>query len=119
MPSPPRSTPVSETRIMTWVLAQLQEHYPEGLWERQNVVVAQAGDRFVSAGTIGQADIRGLYHGIYFEFEVKREGKKQTPAQVRRQNNINDAGGVYAVVHRPQEAFDVVNATLKRIRGET
>lgn len=100
----------NETRIMLWVLAQLQERYPNDLWERQNVVAAQAGDRFIKAGTAGQADLRGCHRGRYVELEVKRPGEKQTPEQREREKNILRAGGTYAVVHSPTEAFAVVDA---------
>ena len=100
----------NETRIMLWVLAQLRDRYPDSLFERQNVVVAQAGDRFVKAGTAGQADIRGCYRGRYVELEVKTPTGKQSPAQRQRELNIRRAGGTYAVVHNPAEAFAVVDA---------
>lgn len=99
----------SETRIVSWILAQLKDRYPDGLWERQNVIAAQAGDRFVKAGTKGQADIRGLCQGHYFELEVKRPGKTQSEDQIKRQKIINAAGGSYAVVNNPTEAFAIVD----------
>lgn len=99
----------TETRVMVWILAQLRDRYPDGLWERQNVIAAQAGDRFVKAGTKGQADIRGLCQGHYFEFEVKRPGVKQSDSQIAREKIINAAGGSYAVVHTPAEAFAIVD----------
>ncbi len=98
----------NEFRIMKWILAQLSEKYPTGLWERQNVVVAQAGDRVIRAGTVGQGDIRGCYKGHFIELEVKKPGEKQSPAQKTRQINVTRAGGTYAVVCSPQEAFAVV-----------
>lgn len=100
----------TETRIMLWILAQLDDKYPDGLWERQNVVAAQAGDRFIKANKKGSADIRGCYKGRYIELEVKRPGEGQTPAQKQRQIDVTRAKGIYAVVHNPTEAFAIVNA---------
>lgn len=93
---------------MLWILAQLQERYPDDLWERQNVIVAKAGKRFIKAGTTGQADIRGCHRGLYVELETKRPGEKQTPKQIQREIDVKRAGGVYAVVHNPKEAFAAV-----------
>ncbi len=98
----------NETRIMLWVLAQLKDRYPESLWERQNVVAARAGDRFIRAGTVGQGDLRGCHKGRYIELEVKVLGQKQTEEQLQREFIVKKAGGVYAVVHNPDEAFAVV-----------
>lgn len=98
----------SETVIVRYIIAQLSEKYPNDIWERQNVVMAQAVDRVIRAGTVGQADIRGCHAGRYIELEVKKVGKKQTPAQLQRQINVTRAGGTYAVVHSPQEAFAIV-----------
>jgi hypothetical protein len=102
----------NETRVMLWILAQLRKRYPAGLWERQNVLAADMGDRFVKAGTKGQADLRGLHRGHYFELEVKKPGEVQTESQRKRQIKITDAGGIYAVVHNPTEAFAVVDRVI-------
>ena len=111
-PRAPKPIGPSESKIQSWILAQLRDIYPEGLWERQNVVVAQAKDRFIRAGTVGQADLRGCFYGRYIELEVKRPGELQTPAQVQRQKDVEAAGGLYAVVHDKKEAF----AAVKPIR---
>jgi hypothetical protein len=100
----------SETRIVLWILAQLKERYPDSIWERQNVVAAQAKDRFVKAGTKGQGDIGGCHAGWFVELEVKRPGEAQRPEQKVRQEEVRRAGGVYAVVHNPTEAFAIVDA---------
>jgi hypothetical protein len=102
----------NETRVMLWILAQLRSRYPQGLWERQNVIAAQTETRMIKAGTKGQADIRGLWRGRYFELEVKKPGQAQSEAQIKRQKVITDAGGTYAVVHNPSEAFAVVDRTI-------
>jgi hypothetical protein len=103
----------SETRIVSWILAQLKDRYPDGLWERQNVIAAQARDRYVKAGTKGQADIRGIYKGRYYELEAKKPGEYQTKDQVKRQADVTRAGGIYGVVHNPQEAFAIVDDVRK------
>lgn len=100
----------NETRIMLWILAQLQERYPNDHWRRQNVVVAQADDRFIKAGTKGQADLIGCHQRFYVELEVKKPGEKQTPEQKTYEQLVLRAGGIYAVVHNPTEAFAVVDA---------
>jgi hypothetical protein len=103
----------SETRIVHWIIAQLRARYPRGLWERQNVVAMEAGkDRFIKAGTKGQADIRGLYRGFYFELEVKKPGGVQSEVQHEREAKIMDAGGYYAVIHSPSEAFAIVDGVV-------
>ncbi len=99
----------SETRIVSWILAGLKERYPIGVWDRQNVIVAQTATRFVKSGTKGQADIRGCYRGHYYEFAVKKPGEYQTKDQIKRQAAILRAGGTYAVVHNPDEAFAIID----------
>lgn len=99
----------SETRIVVWIIAQLRERYPDGLWERQNVIAASTATRFVKAGVKGQADIRGVYFGHYYELEAKKPGEHQTPAQIKRQADVIRAGGTYGVVHNPEEAFKIVD----------
>jgi hypothetical protein len=94
---------------MLWVLAQLKQRYPESLFERKNVVVADAGDRFIKAGTPGQGDIGGCHRGRFVEFEIKKPGEKQTAKQRAREEDVRRAGGIYAVVHSPTEAFSVVD----------
>lgn len=113
--SDPNSPGPSETRILLYILAQLRERYPDSLWERQNVIAAHAGDRFLRANTVGSADIRGCHTGrhragIYIEFEVKTPTGRQTPSQKKRQEVVTRAGGVYAVVRSLDEALAVVAA---------
>lgn len=103
----------NETRLVLWILAQLKDRYPKGLWERQNVIAVQARDRYVKAGVNGQADIRGCYFGHYYELEVKKPGEVQTKDQVKRQENVTRAGGTYAVVHNPTEAFAIIDDVRK------
>lgn len=98
----------SETRIMLYILAQLRERYPDSLWERQNVIVAQTGNRAIRANTPGSADIRGCHKSRYIELEVKTTTGRQTPPQINRQLNVMRAGGIYAVVHNLDEALAVV-----------
>jgi hypothetical protein len=98
----------AETRVMLWILAQLRERYPNGLWERQNVIVAHTKSRVVKAGTPGQGDIRGIYRGHYYEFEVKKPGGGRSENQIKRQDDVTRAGGTYGIVHNPDEAFALV-----------
>lgn len=107
----------NETRIMLWILAQLGERYPEALWERVNVIVASTGTRKIKSNKKGSADIRGICQGLAFELEVKRPGETQTASQIKRQGEVIRAGGCYAVVHNPTEAFAVVDACIARLRG--
>lgn len=104
------TTGPSETRILLYILAQLRERYPDSLWERQNVIAAHAGDRFLRANTVGSADIRGCHRSRYIEFEVKTPTGRQTPSQKKRQEVVTRAGGVYAVVRSLDEALAVVVA---------
>lgn len=105
-----RTTGPNETRIMLYILAQLSEKYPNSLFERQNVIAAQAGERFVKANKKGSADIRGCHKGVYLEIEVKRPGEAQTSAQRARQVVIRRAEGVYGVAHNLDEALAIVGA---------
>ena len=108
----------SETRILHWILAQLRNRYPApAIWERQGAAMMTNpnGDNF-KVGTKGQADIRGLYRGRYFELEVKKPGEDQRPSQVKREKMINGAGGTYAVVRNPTEAFAVVDRVMNDAR---
>lgn len=99
----------NETRIMTWILAQLKDRYPDSLWERQNVIAAQARDRYVKAGTKGQGDIRGCHKGRYYELEVKKPGELQTEDQLKREKDVIRAGGIYGVVNNPGQAFAIID----------
>jgi hypothetical protein len=95
---------------MLWILAKLEERYPDDLWRRQNTVAARTKTRFIKAGTPGQADILGCHKGLYVELEVKRPGEVQSEKQREHEQKVKRAGGVYAVVENPTEAFDVVDA---------
>ena len=88
----------SETRIMMHVLAQLQDKFPDGLWERRNVIAVDTGHGFVRANKKGTADISGCYRGRYVELEIKVPGGIQSKAQRSRQEQVELAGGVYSVV---------------------
>ncbi len=103
-------TAPSETRILLYILAQLRQRYPSGIWERQNVLAAQAGNRFVRAGTPGQGDIKGIYKGRLVELEVKSAKGRQSKKQKAREAKITQAGGVYAVVRNLDDALAVVAA---------
>lgn len=100
----------NETRLLLWILAQLKDRYPDSHWRRQNVIAAQAEDRFVKAGTAGQADIIGCHQRLYVELEVKKPEGAQSKKQRDYEALVVRAGGVYAVVRNPTEAFAVVDA---------
>lgn len=64
-------------------------------------------------GKNGVPDIVGCYKGRFFAIEVKREGGRPTPIQMRRIGEIKDASG-YAfvgtaaiVIHEFKQAFGV------------
>jgi hypothetical protein len=103
-------TQLNETRLMLYILAQLRLRHPDGLWERQNVIVAQAGPRTVRAGTPGQGDIKGCYHGRYIEIEVKTAAGRQSPEQRKRQADVTRAGGIYVVARSLDDALAAVQA---------
>lgn len=98
----------SETRLVHYILAQLQDRYPDDLWERQNVVRVAAEDRFIRANTKGAADIRGIHQGRAIELEAKLPGEVQTAAQIERMKRVRQAKGIYEVVHSLVEALAVV-----------
>lgn len=59
-------------------------------------------------GKNGVPDIVACYKGQFFSIEVKREGAKPTPIQLRRMKEITDAGG-----HTFCGTADVVKSAIR------
>lgn len=71
---------------------------------RQNTGAHRQGDRWISYGMKGQADLSGmLKDGRRLEVEVKRPGCKQTDCQKKFQALVEEFGGVYLVAESVEE----------------
>lgn len=66
---------------------------------------------FVKFSRPGAADITGILPGSgrRLEIEVKRPGGKPNPDQVRFHRLVNEAGGVYLLVHSVDELKDALH----------
>ncbi len=103
--NPPRKrkNPLLEKYILKACLDYLQKACKLYVW-RNNVGAMAIGDRFQRFGMPGSADIIGLLpDGRFLAVECKQPGKKQNPAQVKFQKNIEANDGVYLLIHSLDE----------------
>ncbi|MCD1620937.1 hypothetical protein K7H20_23055 [Salipiger manganoxidans] len=63
-------------------------------------------------GRKGEADISGLYKGLWISIEVKRPGEKRKQHQVEFAERIIRAGGIAIVATGPDEAVAEIRAAL-------
>ena len=63
-------------------------------------------------GRKGEADISGLYKGLWISIEVKKPGEKPKPHQVEFAERIRRAGGIAIVATSPDEAVAKIRAAL-------
>jgi hypothetical protein len=77
-------------------------------WRANSGGRPDANGRIVMGNPSGTADILGCVAGRLVGLEVKREGEKQNPNQLRWEQWVRAAGGVYAVVRCPSDAKRVV-----------
>lgn len=99
-------TKVSEKEIQEEIKRMINES-GQGFVYRQNTGCTKIGNRWVSFGKKGAADLTGLLQGgRRLEVEVKRPKEKQSPEQMEFQSQIETFGGLYLVVHSPEELID-------------
>lgn len=86
------------------------------IW-KQNTGAMKIGERYISFGLKGSADLSGiLLDGTRLEVEVKSGAAKQNDAQVNFEKMIETFNGVYMVVRSANEFFSKLQEVC-RIRG--
>ena len=80
-------------------LKKLQRDDPSLCWRKRH------GSLF---GVAGDPDIYGVWNGIPFEIELKREGEDPTALQTARLAEWNSAGAFTAVAHSLTEFHDAL-----------
>lgn len=67
--------------------------------------------------TKGLPDLIVCYHGQFYGIEVKRPGEDATKLQKYVLNEIEQAGGIAAVVHSVEEVKDVLNVSRRSLHA--
>jgi len=77
-----------------------------------------AKNRFIKIdpNDLGAPDLIACYRGVYVGFEIKVEGKKQTPKQIEFEKRILDAGGFYYVLTSINDAVNAIHDLNGRIK---
>jgi len=106
----------TETTIQSEILLAVGGDPRFRVW-RQNTGVGRAltGGAIVRFGVRGGADLSGLIVGTgqRLEIEVKTDRGKQSKAQVRFGNMINECGGLYIVARSDVDALAQLDAYLR------
>lgn len=71
------------------------------------------GLRDLAGKVAGTPDLIGSVDGRFLALEVKLPGRRPTPEQRARLQEIRDHGGIAEVVHSVDEAVGVVNAAIR------
>lgn len=119
----------SETRVQSYILAQLSEEpgcailqadgtlvgdpHPLALFWRQNTGAARAGDRLVRFGVVGQADITGVIRSRRVDIEVKTATGRQSIEQRAYALHIGYAGGLYILARDLDTVLVAVRALVR------
>jgi hypothetical protein len=94
-----------ESKLQKKIQARLREEFP-GIFIRK-----MHGGPHARAGV---CDFIILYNGIMFGFEVKVPGNEPTKLQEKTLREIDDNGGVAAVINTPDQAYHIVRRALKK-----
>ncbi len=92
-----------ETRLTDRLKKRLRER---GAWFEK-----QHGSSYSTAGV---PDLLVCYRGIFVGVEVKMPGKKATTLQLYQGKKIEEAGGIFGVVHD----VDELEALLKKVENK-
>lgn len=78
---------------------------------RNNSGAFRTKDRFVRFGAVGSPDIVGILPGgQYIGVEAKAKGGRQSEMQKEYQRQVENAGGVYLLVHDSKELEEWLKA---------
>lgn len=106
---PSHAPDIGEASLQRLILGRLAvlERETKGAccFDRQNVVVAKAGDRFIRAGKKGQPDIAGVVLGRAWGIEVKKYRGRQRASQRVYEKRFTAAGGKYIVARTLADAL--------------
>jgi|SRR5688500_6465439 len=95
-----------ESRLQKRIRETLEATFPNSWWVKIH------GGPFQRSGI---PDLLGFVDGLFFGFEVKRDGEHPTALQANTIAVINTRGATACVVRTPEEAVNVVNDTLRRL----
>jgi len=98
-----------ETRLRKKIQEALQKKYPEALFLKIHGGPMQ---------NVGIPDLLCCVKGMFIGLEIKRPGKKPTPAQAIMFNTIRQAGGWADYATSVDEALGVTEEALSRRRQE-
>ena len=79
------------------------------------IVGQRKGDKF----TNGMPDIVAIVDGVYVGIEVKTEDGVQSPDQKRWQKMIEEANGLYFLVHSWEELDGLMHRYLSPVYGQS
>lgn len=91
-------------QILNWLERKGIFHY------RQNTGGAKLKGFYVKFGKKGAPDIVAICEGRYVAIEVKREGGKQSAAQIEYMNNVIVAGGLYILADRLEDVTQLLES---------
>lgn len=98
-----------EKDIQQQILAMVKMHPKVALIWRQNTGAMKLDNRYVRFGFPGISDLLGFTtNGRIICLEVKRKGEHPTPQQGQFLGMVRTYGGIAAVVHGAQEAWNVM-----------
>lgn len=120
---------VSETRILTQVLANLAAEpgcaviMPDGklrgaqepraiFWRANTGKARDKSGRMIAFGVPGQADITGAVRGRRVEIELKTEDGSQSADQIAFHGRMVSAGAIYILARSLDEVMSRVRALL-------
>ena len=93
-----------EKKLQNDILREFATRPDMRLW-RSNTGISKFGDRFVSFGIKGQADMTGIVaDGRRLEIEAKA-ASKQTPEQAAFQKTIVRFGGIYILARSIEDVI--------------
>lgn len=96
------STKQPESKLVEKILRFLRSNYP-GYWRKIH------GGPYQGRGI---PDILGCHRGRWFSFEAKMDGNKASAIQEDNGQEIQDAGGIWAVVWSVEEVKTTMEATF-------
>lgn len=91
---------MSETTLKTKVIKYIKKHYPAAF-------IYKTCDRF----TVGIPDIIICRNGLFIAIELKYKSGQPTKMQLKRIEQIRDAGGIAGVCWTLQQVKDLLHKT--------
>lgn len=110
---------VRETDIQRAIFESLRWRRDLVIWRTNTRVIDMPGQggrrRPVQFGVTGGGDITGIVKpwGLHLEIEVKRPGNKQSPQQLKREQDLRAAGALYVLAHDAMEATLILDREIR------